>query len=127
MGKRCCGKPFCSPTTTPTTWPSSWTFAARSTSGLGPDLVLRPPAQRHRAVHRMHHGSAGPARFQEIGLKGEIPLGGAVGVVNEAQARMVLQTSRLLDHRLRGLPQKGLGKDAKDADGQAHLTGLQEI
>ena len=67
-------------------------------------LLLASPPQGDRPVHRMRHGEAAFARFQESLLQREIPLRGPVGVVNEHELWIVLQSFRLPDHGLLVLP-----------------------
>ena len=55
-----------------------------------PQWTSAAPAQRYRAGHGVRRRHAGTARFQQIGFQREVPLCGAVGVVDEHEARIVL-------------------------------------
>src|SRR5579859_620302 len=60
---------------------------------------LRLPVEGDRAVHGMWLGLARTALFQQIRFEREIPFGGAVRVVDQHEARIVLQALGLADHR----------------------------
>ena len=68
----------------------------------------------HWAAHRVWQGFARSARLDQIRLQREVPLGWAVGVVNQHQMRIVLQSFGLLDHRFLILAQKDFAEDAKN-------------
>src|SRR5712664_3683758 len=67
---------------------------------------LRPPPQRHRPIHRMHHRRTRPSRFDQVSLQREIPFRWPVRVIDQHQPRIVLQSFRLPDHRFLVLAQK---------------------
>ena len=64
-------------------------------------LSSASPMQLHRPIHRML-----PRPIQPRLLQREVPLRRLVGIVNQHQARIVLQPLRLLDHRHLVLPHK---------------------
>src|SRR6184192_3436991 len=90
-------------------------------------VSLGAPAQCHRSIHRMHHRRAGPPRLEQIGFQREIPFRLAVRVVNQHEARVVLQTLRLLDHGFLVLAQKLLRERPEQENGQRQIPRRDEI
>src|SRR5580658_2312225 len=87
----------------------------------------RPPVQGHRPIHRMHHRCTRSPCFQQVGLQPEIPLRRPVRIVNQHQPRIVLQSLRLLDHRLLVLPQKFFRKHPENPNRQEQIPRRHKI
>src|ERR1700694_2780342 len=80
--------------------------------------LLRPPTQRHRPIHRMHPRRTRPPRFDKVSLQREIPFRRPVRIVDQHQPRIVLQSFRLLDHRLLVLAEKNLAEYSENRNRQ---------
>ena len=87
----------------------------------------RPPVQRHRPIHGVLHRRTGSPGLKQIRLQSEIPLRWPVRVIDQHQARIVLQSFRLLDHGFLILPQEFLRKDPEDRLRQKKIPRRDEI
>src|SRR5580700_8112952 len=100
-------------------------FAVEQT--VPPAVPLRPPVQRYRPGHGMHHRRTCSPRLQQARFQPEIPLSGSVRIVNQHQTGIVLQSLSLQDHRLLVLPQELLGKDSENRDWQQQIPSRHKI
>ena len=83
--------------------------------------------QRDRAIHGMRLGLPSAAFFQQIRLKGEIPFGGPVRIVDEHEAGIVFQALGLADHRFLILAQKCFGESAENEYGKGNIPRCHKI
>ena len=75
----------------------------------------------------MHHCRAGAPRLQQVRFQPEIPLGGPVGIVDQHQPWIVLQSLSLQDHRLLILAQELLRKDPENRYRQQQIPSRHKI
>lgn len=85
------------------------------------------PVQSHGARHGMDHRRPRPPRLQMVRLQPEIPFRRPVGIINQHQSRVVLQSLGLQDHRLLVLPQEFLCKYTEDRHWQKQIPSRHEI
>ena len=62
------------------------------------DFPSAPPFQRNWSGHGMFHLRARALGFQVCRLQSEVPLGGAIGVFDQHQMRIVFETFALQFH-----------------------------
>ena len=83
--------------------------------------------QSHGARHGMNHRRTRPPRLQMVRLQPEIPFRRPVGIINQHQPRIVLQSFGLQDHRLLVLPQKFLRKNPENPNWQKQIPSRHKI